>query len=350
MRFGVCYNIDYHAAIHGSPGQYLEEILDQVCLLDDLGYDAVWFSEHHDGGYSFGNPCVLAAAAAQRTKRIRIGIGVSLLPLHHPIMLAEQYGMLDVLSGGRLEYGIGRGFLPQEYDWLKVPWAESHSRYREAADFIIQAWTANAPISFHGQHFDVDNYQYFPPPVQKPHPPIYASAGGTVDSFRWAASKGLHLGTALFVPDREGIARNIELYRQTLAEHGFDPATREVCAITQMYCAPTKAEAVRDGGDYATNYYRFFAKLSGQTEFYTDVRGEELNADDRVLFGDPEDLRRRIANVRDHLGVGMLLMEVAQGQAPPAKVRACLELFGREVMPHLQRPAAAGLKTLAPQL
>jgi alkanesulfonate monooxygenase SsuD/methylene tetrahydromethanopterin reductase-like flavin-dependent oxidoreductase (luciferase family) len=345
MRFGVCYNIDYHPEVHGSPQAYLEEILGQVELLEDLGYDSVWFSEHHDRAYSFGSPCVLGAAAAARTKRIRIGIGVSLLPLQHPIMLAEQYGMLDGLSGGRLEYGIGRGFLPQEYEWLKVPMAESHSRYREAAEFIIKAWTQHGPISFHGEHFDVDGYEYFPAPVQKPHPPIYASAGGTEDSFRWAGAKGLNLGTALFVPDRSRISAGIDLYRRTLLEHGHDPATREISAITQMYCAPTQAEAVRDGGDYATNYYRFFANLSRQTEFYTEVRGQDLNADNRVLFGDPENLRSRIAQLRDELGLGLLLMEVAQGRAPPAKVRATLELFGREVMPHLQSrdvPSPAG--------
>lgn len=348
MRFGVCYNIDYHPDIHGDPRSYFDQILDQVDLLEDLGYDTVWFSEHHTSGYSFGNPCVIAAAAAARTKRIRIGTGVSLLPLQHPIMLAEQYGMLDVISGGRLEYGIGRGYLMQEYDWLKIPLAESHSRYREAAEFIIKAWTEPGPINFHGAHFDVENYHYFPPPVQKPFPSIYASASGTLDSYRWAAEKGLNLGTALFVPDREGIGRNIAFYRRTLAEHGFDPATREVCAITQMYCAPTKAEAVRDGGDYATNYYRFFAALDKQAktstvpEAFMQMRGEDLDKDDRVLLGDPEDLTRRIGNVRDSLGVDLLLMEVAQGRAPPAKVMKTLELFGREVMPHLQ-PTGHGL-------
>ena len=245
--------------------------------------------------------------------------------------------------------------LLQEYDWLNIPLEESHTRYREAAEFIIKAWTEKGPISFHGKHFDIDNYTYFPPPVQRPHPPIYASASGTVESYTWAASKGLNLGTALFVPDREGIARNIKLYRQTLAEHGFDPASREVCAITQMYCAPTKAEALRDGGEFATNYYRFFSQLSAQARvdsvpsFFKEIRGEDLDADDRVLLGDPADLIPRIKNVGETLGVDLLLMEVAQGRAPNDKVFKALELFGREVLPHVQgktRPRqAAGLAT-----
>jgi alkanesulfonate monooxygenase SsuD/methylene tetrahydromethanopterin reductase-like flavin-dependent oxidoreductase (luciferase family) len=342
VRVGICYNVEYHPDIHGTPSRYFGQILEQIDLLEALGYDSVWFSEHHCGAYSFGNPAVIAAAAAERTKRIRIGTGVSLLPLHHPIVLAEQYGMLDVLSDGRLEYGVGRGYLMQEYDWLKVPIAESHTRYREAAVFIVKAWTEEEPISFHGQHFDVDGYECFPKPVQRPHPPIYASASGTLESFEWAAKQGLNLGTALFVPDREGTRRNIAHYRRLLREHGYDPATREVCAITQMYCAPSQEEAVRDGGAFATNYYRFFAQLDGKAktstvpQFFAEINGEELNRDNRVLLGDPQDLRTRIAEVRDSLGVDLLLLEVAQGGAPADKVYQALDLFGREVLPAVQ--------------
>jgi alkanesulfonate monooxygenase SsuD/methylene tetrahydromethanopterin reductase-like flavin-dependent oxidoreductase (luciferase family) len=342
VRLGICYNIDYHPEVHGTAAEYFETILRQVELLDALGYDTVWFSEHHCAAYSFGNPCVIAAAAAQRTKRIRIGTGVSLTPLQHPIFLAEQFGMLDVLSGGRLEYGVGRGYLLQEYDWLKIPIEESHGRYREAIEFIIKAWTADGPIRFDGQHFQVDGYTYFPPPIQKPFPPIYASASGTRDSFAWAGRHGLHLGTALFLPNIQPIIEGVALYRRTLAEHGFDPATREVSGITQMYCAPTKAEAVRDGGAYATNYYRFFHALNKQArvgtvpEAFAELRGEDLDGENRVLLGDPDDLIPRILGLRDTFGLDLLLMEVAQGQAPPDKVFQALELFGREVLPHVQ--------------
>ena len=349
MRIGICYNVEYHPAIHGSPKRYFDCILEQVDLLEALGYDSVWFSEHHCAGYSFGNPAVIAAAAAQRTKRIRIGTGVSLLPLQHPIFLAEQYGMVDVLSNGRLEYGIGRGYLMQEYDWLKIPVEESHGRYREAAEFIIKAWSADGPIDFHSQHFDVDNYTYFPPPVQKPIPPIYASANSP-DSFVWAAKMGLHMGTALFTPHLQGVIDGIAAYKRTLKENGFDPASREVMAITQMYCAPTKAEALRDGGQYATNYYRFFSEVNAQARVgtvpaeYQTMRGEDLDADNRVLLGDPADLVPRIRDLEEKMGVDFLLMEVAQGGAPPDKVLKALDLFGREVLPHVQgkKKALAG--------
>ena len=110
MKFGVLYNIDYQPKVHGSASAYYEQILEQVELLEELGYDAAWFGEHHYSGYSFGNPAVIAMAAASRTKTLRLGTGVSLIPLHHPLRLAEEYAMLDVLSGGRLDYGVGGVF------------------------------------------------------------------------------------------------------------------------------------------------------------------------------------------------------------------------------------------------
>ena len=102
MRFGVCYNVEYREAVHGSPSNYYAQILEQVDLLESLGFDSVWFSEHHCGSYSFGNPAVIGAAAASRTKRIRIGVGVALLPLHHPIVVnGETIGALTTKVGGQ---------------------------------------------------------------------------------------------------------------------------------------------------------------------------------------------------------------------------------------------------------
>lgn len=318
-------------------------ILDQVDLLEELGYDTVWFSEHHCGGYSFGNPAVIAAAAAQRTKRIRIGTGVSLVPLHEPIFLAEQYGMLDVLSGGRLEYGIGRGYLMHEYGWLKIPVEDSHGRYHEAMEFIRKAWLSDGkPMDFHGRHFDVEGYTYFPKPVQQPFPPIYASAASSEESFRWAGENGFHLGTALFLPDISNLAERIEIYRQALRDNGYDPATREIMTITQMYCAPDLDQALADGKRFAENYYRFFANLASPSpdhpvrKYYSQADALELNAKDQLLLGDPETLIERIGRVRDRYGIDFLLMEVAQGSAPHDKACLALETFAKHVMPHFQ--------------
>src|SRR3984893_10439444 len=151
MKFGILYNTDYYPAAHQSPSNYYAQLLEQTELAEKLGFDAVWFGEHHYSGYSFGAPSVIAMAAAARTRRIRLGTGVSLIPLHHPLRLAEEYAMLDVLSGGRLEYGIGRGFLNYAYDLMGVERSESFDRFREGTDLIIAAWTATKPFSFQGK-------------------------------------------------------------------------------------------------------------------------------------------------------------------------------------------------------
>ncbi len=342
MKFGIAYNIDYHEDIHGSTSEYLNHIIEESVRLEELGYDTVWFAEHHSSGYSFGNPAVIAGAVAARTSRIRIGIGVSLLPLHHPIKLAEEYGLVDAISNGRLDFGIGRGYMKKEYDWMGIPFEESHSRYHEAADFITQAWTSNGePMDFHGKHFNVEGYKYFPKPCQKPHPAIYASAGGTPESFRWAAEKGFNLGTPLFVPDQDLVASNIRAYRAMLAENGFDPASREVCAITQMYCAEDSEQAVRDGSLFATNYYRFFSNLSGADNFFQTATGEEMNADGRAFFGSPDNLIPRLKKLEARMGIDLLLVEVAQGKATPEKVQSAVTLFAKEVMPEFREHAIA---------
>jgi alkanesulfonate monooxygenase SsuD/methylene tetrahydromethanopterin reductase-like flavin-dependent oxidoreductase (luciferase family) len=340
MRFGICYNVEYREEVHKSPSHYLGQILEQVDLLEQLGYDTVWFSEHHCGGYSFGNPAVIASHVAARTQRIRIGTGVSLLPIHQPIFLAEEYGLLDVLSGGRLEYGVGRGYLMQEYGWLGIPPEESHERYHEAAELIIKAWTSDGrPLEHRGKHFDARGYTYTPRPVQRPYPPIYASAGSTLESFRWAAEQGHHLGTALFMPDLDGLERNVQLYRQELAAHGHDPASRRVMGITQMYCAADHEEALRDGRVYTENYWRFFAELSGPgpiREFYSRADALQLNARGNLLIGDPAHLTAAIESFRRRLGLDLILMEVAQGGAPHDKICSALETFARGVFPNFR--------------
>ncbi len=343
MRFGICYNVEYREDVHGSPSNYYGQIFEQVELLESLGFDSVWFSEHHCASYSFSNPAVIGAAAAARTRRIRIGIGVALLPLHHPIVQAEQYGMLDVISDGRLEFGIGRGYMMHEYDWFKIPVSESHGRYHESMDFITQAWKSKnmEAIDFQGDYYNVEGYTYFPAPVQK-LPPVYASAGGTVDSFRWAGQQGFHLGTALFLPDVVGLVDHVQLYRDSLAENGHDPSSREVMAITQMYCAEDRSEALDDGRQFTENYYRFFAELSSTagenptTDYYAHADVLAMNDNNQVLLGTPDDLCQKIEGYRDTFGLDFLLMEVAQGGAPHEKVCGALELFAKKVMPNHQ--------------
>ncbi|HXR34329.1 MAG TPA: LLM class flavin-dependent oxidoreductase [Candidatus Binataceae bacterium] len=338
MKFGILYNIDYRPEVHGSSASYYGQILDQIEIIEELGFDSVWFGEHHYAGYSFGAPAVIATAAAGRTRRLRLGTGVSLIPLHHPLVLAEEYAMLDVLSGGRLEYGIGRGFLNYAYHLIGVDRSESFDRFREGTDLIIAAWTAAQPFSFHGKFWHLEDYQFFPPPVQKPFPPIYASGTMSRESYIYAGTRGLHLCTAFFIPDKEAVRNNIALYRRTLAENGHDPSQRDVAGVFPMYCGESKAQALRYGGECTLNYFKFFGSLERGTaattargfgdhgiEFYDDLG--------LVLIGEPDYVAQRIRWAGEYYDTNYLLFEVAQGGASHQATLESLRLFARHVMP-----------------
>ena len=112
--------------------------------------------------------------------------------------------------------------MPHEYDWLRIPISESHSRYHEITDFLLQVWTADGLTDFNGKHFQINNYECFPKPIQKPYTAIYASAAGSMESFVWAGEKGFHLGTALFLPDISLLPKGIAAYEEALAANGHD--------------------------------------------------------------------------------------------------------------------------------
>jgi alkanesulfonate monooxygenase SsuD/methylene tetrahydromethanopterin reductase-like flavin-dependent oxidoreductase (luciferase family) len=346
MKFGLLYNTDYYPEVHGSASHYYGDILEETQFAEELGYHAVWFGEHHYSGYSFGAPPVIAMAAAARTKRIKVGTGVSLIPLNHPVRLAEEYAMLDVLSEGRLEYGIGRGFLNYSYQLFGVNPDESHVRYREGTDLIIKAWTSNGPFSFQGEFWQLADYTFFPKPLQKPHPPIFASGGITPESYEWAGQRGHHLGTAFFIPAPEMVKDNIALYHDALRKNGHDPATREIAGVYQMYCGDSRQEAREHGGVHALQYYKFFEALdrrsphtSAAYERYKRGTGfsqysyEELDAMRVLLIGEPETLIERVRWSQDFYGATYLILEVAQGGEPHSYVMRSLERFAKYVMP-----------------
>ncbi len=348
MKFGILYNTDYYREAHGTASQYYEDILTQVELEEELGFEAVWFGEHHYSGYSFGSPPVIAMAAAARTKRIRLGTGVSLIPLNHPIRLAEEYAMLDVLSGGRLEYGIGRGFLKYSHQVFGINEDENHARYHEGTEIIVKAWTSDGPFSYDGQFWKLKDYTFFPKPLQQPYPPIYASAVATPESAIWAGKNGHHLSCALFIPAPQVVKGILDLYRQTLVENGFKPEEKEISGVFQMYCGDTNAQAKAEGGKYALQYFKFFNELDARSphtskDFERYSRGvargiagksfEELEKTRMFMIGDPAYLIDQIKWAQEYYGVNYLIFEVAQGGEPHELVMQSLRRFAKHVMP-----------------
>src|SRR5919106_1711635 len=166
--------------------------LERIEIMDRTGFDAVWLAEHHFSSFSVcPSVHMVGTLAAAHTSRLRIGTGVSLAPFYHPLRLAEEVALLDVLSGGRVNWGAGRGFARVEFENFGVPPEESTSRFHEAVEIVLRAWTEER-LTFAGKHFRFDGVEVLPKPMQQPHPPVWMAATSE-SSLDWAASRGFSI-------------------------------------------------------------------------------------------------------------------------------------------------------------
>jgi alkanesulfonate monooxygenase SsuD/methylene tetrahydromethanopterin reductase-like flavin-dependent oxidoreductase (luciferase family) len=215
MQFGLFYEAP--EAPGRTHGERLAEMLALIVYGESLGFDVAWLAEIHFGApFSLlSAPLMLVPAIAARTQRIRIGTAVSLLPLHHPLSLAEHVAMADLLCGGHLEFGVGRGSLPTQFHGFGVPVAENRARFEESLEIMRLAW-ATERFSYTGKFYRVDNLAVVPKPCQRPHPPLRVGVH-TSESFAHLGSLGwpIYSGTTTTpLPQlREGMA----LYRTALS-------------------------------------------------------------------------------------------------------------------------------------
>jgi alkanesulfonate monooxygenase SsuD/methylene tetrahydromethanopterin reductase-like flavin-dependent oxidoreductase (luciferase family) len=283
-------------------------------------------------------PPVMLAAVAARTSRIRLGTSVALLPLHHPLHLAESYAMLDQVSGGRLELGVGRGFVAYDYTTYGVPVEEGQARLLETLEVMLEAWQRQ-PFSYHGRFFQYDNVSVLPAPMQRPHPPVWIACTSNPEGFAWAGRQGFNLLTVSHVRTLDKLRESIDIYRQAAREAGHDPARLEVGAHFQVYCREDRDEAVRDGCAAIRRYGELnsAARRQGSATLAGRDRDppEELIATGRVCIGTPDDCVAILRNARDYLGLSEVDCTFYFGGLDYAKARRSFELFAHEVMPRV---------------
>ena len=214
MRFGFFDQLP--CASGHSERQRYRDIIAQIELGDVLGFDTAWLGElHFSRPFSIlAAPLMVLAAAAQRTTRIRLGTAVTLLPLHNPVKTAEEAATADVLSDGRLEFGVGRGTAPMHYAGYGIPQEESRERFDEALDFILQAWT-NERFSFEGKHYRVHDLTVIPKPLQSPHPPVRIAANSP-DTFPTAGRRRLPIFATSLINPPDKLKEGLAVYRETL--------------------------------------------------------------------------------------------------------------------------------------
>ncbi len=336
--------------------QLYREYVDQMALADELGFDWVGCNEHHYTSYGLmSSPIVIGGALTQRTQRAKIAILGSLVPLNNPVRVAEEYAMLDVMSGGRLIAGFIRG-LPQEYIAYGVDPEESYERLEEAWELILRAWAEPEPFGWEGQYYHFRTVSIWPRPLQQPHPPIFIS-GGSNDSLRMAVRHRAGIGVALAGAD---IARiQFESYRKLAQADGWEP-TRDLFFWDQaVYVGKTDAaarEAIRGPTDY---FYRYLLvptrranELVVQGGYYRDevdrqrrlqrirerqeVTLEQEIENGRVVCGSPDTVVEQIRHWVQYVGHGVLNFRFQVGTMPHDEVVASMRLFAQEVLPHVR--------------
>jgi alkanesulfonate monooxygenase SsuD/methylene tetrahydromethanopterin reductase-like flavin-dependent oxidoreductase (luciferase family) len=325
--------------------------MQQMLAAEAFGYHSVWIAEHHFNDYGLcPAPPVLASYLAARTTTLRFGMGVSLLPLHHPIDLAEQLAVLDVVSGGRLEVGLGRGGTLQDYQTFRSERADARLRVEEGVALIRQCWTG-APFDFAGRFHSAERVHVRPRPVQRPHPPLYIACNSE-DSVLSAARLGLPTLSSFFVPLDELIRRRA-LYRETAgvaghSETDIDALERRGWGMRVVHIAPDREEALRTTEPAFMGYQQKMSRLRSDS-----TGGSVPNSFDRTLLrlrsfqdylsdgwaliGTAAEVREGLQRFLEATGYERLLLLMALPGLPTAAALRSMRLFGSDVAPALKQ-------------
>ena len=304
--------------------------LERISVMDATGYDAVWLAEHHFSSFSVcPSVHMMGVMAAARTKRLRIGTAVSLAPFYNPLRLAEEVALLDVLSGGRVNWGAGRGFDRHEFAAFGVPPEESSDRFRECVDIVLAAWRQDR-MSYTGKYWTYDGVEVLPKPLQTPHPPVWLAAT-SLDSIRRAAEKGFDI---LQDPHAShvDIGKKRTLYYETLREHGFPTEGRVIPTARLLAVGATEEEAAdvaRAGAQWTVGSYANPSKRTGPPAPHHLVGGDPIERymNDVVIRGTPERVLDTILELRETIGLEYLMCAPLSHQS--------FLLFTERVLPKL---------------
>ena len=217
MRFGTFFF--FQAAPGIAHADVVHRELEQMEWTEELGFDQIWLTEHHFIDYGLAvDPASLAASAASRTRRVRIGLAAAILPFHHPLRLAEQMSLIDIISKGRLDVGVGRGNRPAEFRGYHVPQQENRERFDEAVDIMLKAWTEER-FSYDGRFFTIGEARVIPKPWQRPHPPIYQVCGSE-DGIESSAARGWPMLNSVLTGPIDQLVNRRDSYLTALRKHG----------------------------------------------------------------------------------------------------------------------------------
>ncbi len=309
MKFGVLQFFSWPER-RASLASVYARALERIEIMDKGGFDAVWLAEHHFSDFSVcPSVHLMGTFAAARTRRLRIGTAVSLAPFYHPLRLAEEVALLDVLSGGRVNWGVGRGFARVEFEAFGVPPEESRSRFRETVEIVLKAWSEER-LTFAGKHFAFEGVEVLPKPVQRPHPPLWVAATSE-SAIDWAASRGFSILMDPHSSHRE-IREKRAHYMEALRRAGFSAEGRTI-PVARLLAVDESAEkaalVARRGALWILNSYlgaQHRPVLVG--EFASKgVDPVERYLGEVILHGTPDSVEEEILRLKEETPLDYLL-------------------------------------------
>jgi alkanesulfonate monooxygenase SsuD/methylene tetrahydromethanopterin reductase-like flavin-dependent oxidoreductase (luciferase family) len=341
--------------------------LEEVELAERIGIDQIWFFEHHlQPTAPVPSPNLLIAAAARTTRHIRFSSMVNILPFRHPLLVAEEAAMLDNLTSGRLDMGLGRGLRPPEFEAFGVDQQQSREMFLESFDIIRRVW-ADENFFYRGKYWTVHKDAPLSPPlVQRPHPPFLVSAQSE-ESLRWAAQHDIPFAQIDSMIDQA--KRDQALYREVQAEHGHAPVPR-LYLMREIYVADSDARARAEAQPYLLQYWELWnrytqfthgGRLPDSYDFWRRqapmlhaMSFHEIVENNMVILGSGETVANAILGLASELDLMGLALIFKLGAMPYDMVERSMSAFGEEVVPRIRRvlgrSAAANLTAPAPAL
>lgn len=335
-----------------SPAERLEEFMDQAELADRLGFGTYWIAEIHcQPKFSLlSAPYVVLGAAAQRTKRLRLGVAVNTLPVHHPVQLAEAAAMLDLVSGGRMDFAAGGGHPhSRAYECFGADHKSTHDIMAEGLQIIRKAWSEDT-LTHNGEFFQIPEVIVNPKPIQKPLPPFYM-ATSSLDGVEVGARLGLNLLLPIHTRAPDQVYEFADSYWAGLKKHGHDPKSKELGLLIPMHLAKTTAEARARAEAGVMSYFKTILDMRLDYTDWLTRRGVELPprlrtaagsmvgfdivCEKHAVIGDSNLAADKLKELAQRTRATNLLTWFNIGTVPHVAVKAAMEQFAVEVMPKL---------------
>jgi alkanesulfonate monooxygenase SsuD/methylene tetrahydromethanopterin reductase-like flavin-dependent oxidoreductase (luciferase family) len=348
MEFGMFHEFGRRQG--QSEAQAFDESFELVDAAEKYGLDAVWLAEIHANPDRSvcAAPLSIASSIATRTKRLRIGLAVQVLPLCHPMRLAEETATVDQISHGRLIFGAGRSGLPLTYEAYGVSYLESKERFAEVLEIVRRAWTQER-FSYTGKYHVFENVRLSPKPYQKPHPPIFVAANSE-DTFPAMGQQGNGILVASRRGSLEELEPNIRTYREAWRAAGHK-GEGEVLIRVPVYVAASDALARTEPEESLMFFYRYLGERLARTATRNDVtdgadravraqRLQSISYDEalrsKVIVGSPDTVADRLKGLQRALGITGILAELnCGGLLPREKVLNSLRLLCEQVKPQV---------------